>query len=126
MNREHIAPAGTPAVAPYTPAIAVNGLVFVAGQISVDAAGEMVADDFASQARRTFSNMASVLAAAGCTMADVVSCTTYLTDADDFDAFNAVYQEFFSAPFPTRATILARLLGPGLRIESTCIAARRQ
>ncbi len=125
MNREHIAPAGTPAVAPYTPAIAVNGLVFVAGQISVDADGEMVADDFASQARRTFSNMASVLAAAGCTMADVVSCTTYLTNAEDFDAFNAVYQEFFSAPFPTRATILARLVGSGLRIESTCIAARR-
>ena len=126
MNREHVAPAGTPAVAPYTPAIAVNGLVFVAGQISVDGDGNMVADDFASQARRTFANMEAVLREAGCEMADVVSCTTYLTAADDFDAFNAVYQEFFSAPFPTRATILAKLLGPGLKIESTCIAARRQ
>ncbi len=125
MTREHIAPAGTPAVAPYTPAIAVHGLVFVAGQISVDADGEMIADDFTSQARRTFTNMAAVLVAAGCTMADVVSCTTYLTDAGDFEAFNAVYQEFFSAPFPTRATVLAQLLGPGLKIESTCIAARR-
>ena len=124
MARENIAPEGTPAVAPYTPAIATNGLVFVAGQISVDATGEMVADDFTSQARRVFANMASVLEAAGCTMADVVSCTTYLTDVDDFDRFNEVYEEFFTAPFPTRATVLAGLIGPGLKIESTCVAAR--
>ena len=125
MQRENIAPAGTPAVAPYTPAIAVEGLVFVAGQISVDETGAMVADDFTSQARRTFSNMRAVLHAAGCAMDDVVSCTIYLTDGANFEAFNEVYQEFFSAPFPTRATVLAGLLGEGLLIESTCIAARR-
>jgi 2-iminobutanoate/2-iminopropanoate deaminase len=124
MTRENIAPAGTPAVAPYTPAIAVNGLVFVAGQISVDADGTMVTDDFKSQARRTFANMRAVLGAAGCAMDDVVSCTIYLTDGANFDAFNEVYQEFFSAPFPTRATVLCRLLGEGLLIESTCIASR--
>jgi 2-iminobutanoate/2-iminopropanoate deaminase len=124
MSREHIAPAGTPAVAPYSPAVAVGDLVFVSGQISVDADGRAVADDFTSQARRTFANMRAVLAAAGCVMADVVSCTTYLVDAADFDAFNAVYQEVFSPPYPARATVLAGLLVPGLRIESTCIAAR--
>lgn len=109
---------------PYSPAAVSDGYVHVAGCISSDASGELIADGFASQARRTFGNLVTTLAAAGCSPADVVHITTYLTDRDDFDAFNEVFKQTFSDPYPARVTILAQLVAPGLRIEVTAVAAR--
>ena len=54
-------------------------------------------DDFASQARRTFANLVTTLEAAGCSAADVVHVTTYLTDRGDFEAFNHAFTQVFSA-----------------------------
>ena len=79
-------PAGGGLDIPYSPAAVSDGFVHVAGVISTDASGEIIADDFASQARRTFANLVTTLEAAGCSAADVVHVTTYLTDRGDFDA----------------------------------------
>ena len=57
-------------------------------------------------------------------MADVVHVTTYLTDRDDFDAFNDAFRAAFSAPYPSRATVLADLIVPELKIEATCVAVQ--
>lgn len=109
---------------PYSPAAAADGTVWVSGCISTDEAGEIVADDFASQARRVYHEMRRTLEAAGCSMDDVVHVTTYLTDRDDFDAFNEAFRAAFRAPFPSRATVLAQLIVPGLKIEATAVAVR--
>ena len=81
-------PAGGGLDIPYSPAAVSDGYVHVAGVISTDESGAIVADDFASQARRTFANLVTTLEAAGCSAADVVHVTTYLTDRGDFEAFN--------------------------------------
>jgi 2-iminobutanoate/2-iminopropanoate deaminase len=117
-------PAGGGLGIPYSPAAVSDGLVHVAGVISSDASGEIVADDFASQAKRTFGNLVRTLEAAGCSAADVVHVTTYLTDRGDFDAFNEIFKQTFSDPYPARVTILAQLIVPGLKIEATAVAAR--
>ncbi len=96
----------------------------VAGVISTDASGTIVADDFAGQARRTFANLVTTLEAAGCSAADVVHVTTYLTDRGDFDAFNDAFVQTFSEPYPARVTVLAQLVVPDLSIEVTAVAAR--
>ena len=108
---------------PYSPAAVSDGYVHVAGVISTED-GEIVADDFASQARRTFANLVATLEAAGCSAADVVHITTYLTDRGDFEAFNEAFKRTFSEPFPARVTVLAQLVAPGLSIEVTAVAAR--
>ncbi len=117
-------PAGAGLDIPYSPAAVTDDFVHVAGVISSDANGELIADDFASQAKRAFGNLETILAAAGCTAADVVHITTYLTDRDDFDAFNEAFRQTFADPFPARVTILAQLIAPGLSIELTAVAAR--
>ncbi len=71
-----------------------------------------------------FGNLVTTLAAAGCSAADVVHVTTYLTDRGDFDAFNEVFKQTFSDPYPARVTVLAQLIVPGLSIEVTAVAAR--
>ncbi|MDP9257811.1 MAG: RidA family protein [Actinomycetota bacterium] len=108
----------------YSPAAVSDGYVHVAGVISTDASGTIVADDFASQARRTFANLVTTLEAAGCSAADVVHVTTYLTDRGDFEAFNDVFVQTFSEPYPARVTVLAQLVVPELSIEVTAVAAR--
>ena len=117
-------PAGGGLDIPYSPAAVSDGYVHVAGVISSDASGEIIADDFASQAKRTFGNLITTLEAAGCSAADVVHVTTYLTDRDDFDAFNEIFKTTFADPYPARVTILAQLIVPGLSIEVTAVAAR--
>jgi 2-iminobutanoate/2-iminopropanoate deaminase len=117
-------PAGGGLDIPYSPAAVSDGFVHVAGVISSDASGEIIADDFASQAKRTFGNLVTALHAAGCSAADVVHVTTYLTDRDDFAAFNEAFKQTFSDPYPARVTVLAQLIVPGLSIEVTAVAAR--
>ena len=109
---------------PYSPAAVSDGYVHIAGVISTDESGEIIADDFASQARRTFANLVKALEAAGCSAADVVHVTTYLTDRDDFEAFNTAFVHTFSDPYPARVTVLAQLIVPDLSIEVTAVAAR--
>ena len=89
---------------PYSPAAVSAGYVHLAGVISTDESGEIVADDFASQARRTFANLVKALEAAGCSAGDVVHVTTYLTDRADFEAFNEAFVRTFSDPYPARVT----------------------
>ena len=110
---------------PYSPLAVDATHVHVSGQISVDAAGEIVADDFASQAARVFANVRAALESAGATMDDVVHVTTYLVRRGDFDAFNEAMRAAFEPPYPARCTILADLIVEGLLIEVSAVAVRR-
>ena len=105
-------PAGGGLDIPYSPAAVSDGYVHVAGVISSDASGEIIADDFRepgrAHVRRTWFRR---FKSAGWSAADVVHMTTYLTDRGDFDAFNDAFEETFSDPYPARVTILAQLAG---------------
>ena len=66
-------------------------------------------------------NIKNILAAGGATMDHVVKSTVHLANTDDFQAFNAVYKEFFTAPFPVRTTVGSALLG-GILVEIDVVA----
>jgi reactive intermediate/imine deaminase len=111
------------AVGPYSQAVRVGDLVLCSGQIPLDpVAGTIVEGDFAVQARRVLENLAEVLVAAGCSMADVVRTTIYLVDLADFAALNEIYAGYFQAPFPARSTVQVSALPRGARIEIDAIA----
>ena len=124
MQREAIVPPGAPVLAPYSPAVAAGQLVFVSGQVSVGDDGQLATDDFESQARRVYGGLRTLLEQAGCSMADVCQVSTYLVRREDFDAFNRIFEESFSAPYPARITLISELIVPGLLIEATAIALR--
>lgn len=80
--------------------------------------GEIVEGDMHVQARRLFENMKMAMEAAGGSMSDIVSVLIFMTDASEFDAMNAVYREYISEPYPTRATVVVKeLIGGKARIE---------
>ncbi|MGQ0603413.1 MAG: RidA family protein [Anaerolineales bacterium] len=108
---------------PYSPVIVSGGFVFVAGQVGVDpATGQLAGDTIEAQTRQTLQNIGALLKAAGCGFEDVVKASAFITQADFFPAFNAVYQEFFPEPRPARTTIVCGLPRAGLLVEVDVIA----
>jgi 2-iminobutanoate/2-iminopropanoate deaminase len=110
--------------APFSPVVASGDLVYTAGQVGADASGTIVEGGVEAQTRRALENVRLCLAAAGCTMDDVVKVNAYLTDMNDFPVYNEVYREFFGEPYPARTTVGAAL-APGLVVEIEAIARRR-
>lgn len=105
---------------PYSQGLRVGSRVYVAGQRPVHAETGAMPEDFAGQARQCLDNVRHVLEAAGAGMDDVVRVGVYLADLGDFAAFNAIYEEYFTAPFPTRTTICCTLRG--IQVEVDAIA----
>lgn len=93
-------------------------LVFTAGQAPFDADGKLVSDDLTEQAHQTLKNLGRCLQAAGCGFEDVLKVNAFLTDLDDFPAYNEVYRQYFSEPYPARTTVGANLVGFKIEIEA--------
>jgi len=114
------------AIGPYSQAIRESGVVFLSGQIPLDpATGQLVGGDIAAQTTRVMENLRAVLAAAGCTFADVVRTTIYLVDLAHFATVNEAYGRFFEAPYPARATVQVAALPRGAQVEIDAIAVRQ-
>ena len=111
------------AIGPYSQAIVAQGMVFTAGQIALSPSGELVGGgDVTAETRQALTNLAAVLDAAGAGLDSVVKTTVFLADMDDFAAMNAVYAEFFSAPFPARSAVQAAKLPKGVQVEIEAVA----
>lgn len=106
---------------PLSPAVRCGNMVFISGQVPVDASGQIVGTTVAQQTRQVMDNIKQWLAQAGATLDDVVKTTVYLQDARDFGAFNAVYATYFPANPPARTTCEARLM-IDIKVEIDAIA----
>jgi 2-iminobutanoate/2-iminopropanoate deaminase len=112
------------AVGPYSQAIALQNLLFCAGQIPlVPETGELVTGDVAAQTGRVLQNLGAVLHANGMTFANVLKTTVFLTDLADFAKMNEIYATCFTPPFPARSTIQVAALPKGASVEIEAIAA---
>jgi 2-iminobutanoate/2-iminopropanoate deaminase len=112
-----------PAIGPYSAAIRAGDQLFVSGQIPIDpTTGELVPGDVEAQTARVLENMRVILEAGGCTFANVVRTTVYLTDLAHFGTMNAVYGRYFPAPYPARVTVQVSALPRGAQVEIDAIA----
>ncbi len=113
------------AIGPYSQALDLGNMVFVSGQIPVDPATGLMADNIADQARQSLANLKAILAEAGLTMKDVVKTVVFLADLNDFAAVNEVYAQAFEAPDPARSCVQVAGIPKGARVEIECIAVRQ-
>ena len=116
-------PGAPKAVGPYSQALRVSGLLFLAGQIPLDPSGVLVTGDITDQTRRVLDNIGAILAAGGLSLSTVVRTTVFLADMNDLAAMNQVYGSYFSEPYPTRSTVQVARLPRDVRIEIDAIAA---
>jgi 2-iminobutanoate/2-iminopropanoate deaminase len=122
MTKQALNPDGLPApVGPYSNVVTTGPgrLVFVAGQIALDANGELVgAGDIAAQTRQVMENIRLALEAAGATFADVVRVVNYITDVSLFGEMAAVRKEYLVEPYPASALVeVSALMFPEVLIE---------
>ena len=114
-----------PGSLPFSSVVEANGFVFLAGQIG-DAPGSdgPVPGGIEAETRAMLENVGRLLRAVGLDFSDVVKCTLYIVDFDDFPVVNRVYREFFTTELPTRATVQVGRLALGALIEIEVMAAR--
>lgn len=124
MPRKPVIPAGSPPpMAPYSPGVVADNILYVSGVLAMDASGKTVgAGDATAQTRAVLESIKSIVEAAGGTMADVTMNSIFLKDLGDYAAMNAVYKEFFPSEFPARYCIRADLVKPEFLVEIASIA----
>ncbi len=116
-------------VGPYSQAIRVGNLLFLAGQIALDPkTGKMVGNDAATQAEQILKNIEAVLSFAGLTMGHIVRCVVYIVNLGEMAAFNKVYAGHFIYEPPVRTTVQVAALPGGalVEIEATATIPARQ
>ena len=113
------------AIGPYSQAIDKDGFIFVSGQLPIDeTTGSFAGEDIASQARQSLQNIKYILEEAGLEMKDISKTTILLKNIEDFAVVNEIYGQFFSAPYPARATYEVARLPKDALIEIEAIAKR--
>ena len=109
---------------PLAQAIRVGNLLFVSGQGPLESkTREVVSPDIREQTRQTLTNLKSILAAAGLTMANVVNMRVTLRNTEDFPAFNEAFREFMAGEKVTRTCVGATPHRKGVNVEIDCVAS---
>ncbi len=112
MNQSHsiVDTPRVPRRGPYSQAVRVGDLLFIAGQAGLDpATGVLAGSRFELQARQAFANLRAILEDAGSGMEHVVKTTCWLAEPDAFDQLNALYAEYFATSAPARSTPIVQL-----------------
>ncbi|GAA8270642.1 RidA family protein [Helicobacter pylori] len=113
------------AIGPYSQAIATNDLVFVSGQLGIDATtGEFKGTDIHSQTTQSMENIKAILKEANLGMDSVVKTTILLKSLDDFAVVNEIYGSYFTEPYPARATFQVAKLPKDALVEIEAIAIK--
>lgn len=110
------------AIGPYSQAVKVGEMLFTSGQIPLLPNGELLEGDIQAQTRQVLTNLQAVLEAAGSSLEQVVKCTCFLSDMNNFAAMNGVYGEFFAANPPARSAVEVARLPKDVLIEIEAIA----
>ena len=127
LKKEVLATKNAPeAIGPYSQAIQVGPMVFLAGQIPIDPRTNqlMATASIEDQTKLVLDNLQAVLASKGMTMDNVVSTSVFLKDLNDFAKMNAVYATYFKVAPPARATVEVSRLPRDVKVEISAIAVR--
>ncbi len=112
-------------VGPYSQAVVLGGTLYVSGQIPLDPhSGLLVSGTIEEETHQVMKNIGAILQAAGCGFGDIVKCSVFVTDINDFARINAVYATYFDADnAPARELVQVAALPKGANVEISVIAA---
>ena len=124
--REIIATKTAPnAVGPYSQAIKYGNLVFISGQIPIDPkTDEIVTGDIEAQTSRVLDNLKAIIEASGMALENVLKCTCFLKDMEDFTKFNSVYNSYFGEILPARECVEVSRLPKDVLVEVSAICGK--
>jgi 2-iminobutanoate/2-iminopropanoate deaminase len=118
-------PGAPPPIGPYSPALLVNDTLFISGQVPINIeTGKLITENIELATDQVLRNIKVLLAEAGMTLENVVKCTIFMTDLNEFQKMNAVYAGYFEGVAPARETVEISRLPMDATIEISCIAIK--
>ena len=124
MDKKIINTSNAPApIGPYSQAVASNGMLYVSGQIPLDpSTGELISSGIKDETDRVMQSLKAILEEAGANFDNVVKCSIFVADMNDFGAINEVYGSYFGDNPPARETVEVSTLPKNVNVEISCIA----
>jgi len=112
-------------IGPYSQAVRTGGTLYLSGQIAIDpATGELKTSDIQTETHQVMKNIGAVLNEAGFDYSNIVKCSIFIADMDQFSAINEVYGSYFEKDFPARETVEVARLPKDVKVEISVIAVR--
>lgn len=126
MTKEIIFTDKAPApIGPYSQAVLVDNTLYVSGQIGIDQyADAWINETIEKETQQVMQNLSYVLEAAGMNFSNVVKCSIFISDMNDFAKINGVYAQYFNDVPPARETVQVSVLPKNVNVEISCIAIK--
>ena len=113
------------AVGPYSQAIRYGNMLFISGQIPIDPkTDQIVTGDIKVQTSRVLDNLKAIIESRGTALENVLKCTCFLKDMEDFTRFNSVYNSYFGEILPARECVEISRLPKDVLVEVSAICGR--
>lgn len=110
-------------IGPYSQAVKAGNMLFVSGQIPFDQiTGEMINENIIEETHQVMKNLEAILSEAGMTFRNVVKCSIFIKDMNQFATINEAYGQYFKADPPARETVEVARLPKDVNVEISCIA----
>ncbi|UCS94739.1 RidA family protein [Echinicola marina] len=112
-------------IGPYSQAVQAGNTLFVSGQIALDAAtGELINENITEETHAVMKNLDAILTESGYSFGDVVKCSIFIKNMDDFGTINEAYGQYFKSNPPARETVEVSRLPKDVQVEISCIAIK--
>ncbi|WP_299818557.1 RidA family protein [uncultured Pontibacter sp.] len=112
-------------IGPYSQATLANGILYVSGQIALDAeSGNLVNDSIENETHKVMQNLQAILSEAGMDFSNVLKCTIFVKDLNNFGKINEIYGSYFTNNPPARETVEVSRLPKDVNVEISCIATK--
>ena len=116
---------GPQPIGPYSQAILKNDTLYMSGQIAIDpTTGGLINDDISKETHQVMKNIGEILQAAGMDYSNVVKCSIFISDMNDFGVISKAYGTYFEENPPARETVEVSNLPMFVNVEISCIAIK--
>ena len=124
-KKKFFIPGAPPPIGPYSPALLVNDTLYISGQVPINIeTGKLITENIELATHQVLRNIKVLLAEADMTLENVVKCTIFMTDLNEFQKMNTVYASYFEGVAPARETVEISRLPMDATIEISCIAIK--
>ncbi|MBC7449848.1 MAG: RidA family protein [Cytophagales bacterium] len=126
MSKKIIITSNAPApIGPYSQAIQAGNTLYVSGQVAFEpASGNLITDTIQNETHRVMKNIEAILTEAGYGFSDIVKCSIFVKDLNNFAAINEVYSTYVGESKPARETVEVSRLPRDVNVEISCIAVK--
>lgn len=126
MSKNVIYSANAPEpIGPYSQAIQTGNMLFISGQVAIQKlSGNIITGNIQDETHQVMKNLGEILKAANMDFSQVVKCTIFLKDMNNFPKVNEVYGSYFTSQPPARETVEVSRLPKDVNVEISCIAVK--